>query len=165
MADTRAAVVAEQQSRSAAGRPRTTRVVANPHGSIPERLQYLLEVVRPPGENPVSAAEIARWINEAGGAISSVYVLKILKGERQPALAKLQWLAKFFGVPIGFFLDEEPSKLDVDTLVAQMVQRRITSDPQVLLMKIAQLSSGTQAALNDIIDNLLVAEGKTPAAR
>lgn len=136
-------------------------MTANPRGSIPGRVQHLFEVVRLPGQNPFSAAEVARWINEAGGEISSVYILKILNGERQqPGVAKLQWLARFFGVPASYFLDEEPPELDVEGLIAQIMQRRITSDPQALLMKIAQLSPATQAALNDIIDNLLVAEGK-----
>lgn len=138
-------------------------VAANPRGSIPERLQYLFQVLTLPGEGPFSAAEVARWINDAGGEISSVYVLKILRGERQPSVEKLRWLARFFGVPPSFLLDEDPPELDVDALVAQLLQRRITADPQELLTKIAQLSPATQAALGDIIDNLLRAEGKQPA--
>ena len=143
------------------GRPRAATVPADPRGSTAERLQYLFQNVRLPGEPSFSAAEVARWINGAGGQISSVSVLKILRGERGVSLDKLQWIAKFFDVPVSPLVDEDPPEIDLDATITRLLQRRITGDPQQLLQKIALLSPETQAALGDIIDNLLRAEGKT----
>lgn len=148
------------------GRHPSAKVTADPRGTIAQRLQYLVEHVTPPGQRPFGAAEIARWINESGsGKISSVFVSKILAGERQPSLDKLQLLAKFFGVSPSYFVDDDPAEPDTDALIAQIMQRNITLDAQQLLAKIAQLAPATQAALSDIVDNLLLAEGKAPPAR
>ena len=155
-------VMAEQ--RRHVGRTRVATVKGDPRGSIPERVQWLFETLVVPGRGPFTAAEVARWVDDAGGSISAVYVLKILRGERtKPSLDKLQWIAKFFGIQTAWLVDENPPELDVDALITQLQLRQIRVDPQRLLTKIAELSPATQLALSDIIDNLLRAEGKKPA--
>lgn len=141
-----------------AGPAGRARPVADPRGSVPERLNYLFTAVRPPGRRPLSAAEVARWINDTGGNISSVYISKILTGERrQPSASYLEQIARFFGVPLGTFLDENPPPLDVDELALRIAAR----NPRVqdLMARFLLLSPRSQDALSDIIDSLLAAEG------
>jgi len=111
-----------------------SRRVANPRGTMPERLNYLFQNIRNLDDKPYSAAQVARWINDNGGEISSVYILKILNGERSdPSQRYLKELARFFGVSPAFFW---------------MVRRA------------ARLSPGSRRALSNIIRSLLKAEGK-----
>jgi transcriptional regulator with XRE-family HTH domain len=136
-----------------------TRPAPDRRGSIPARLGYLFATVRPPGGRPYSAAEVARWINDNGGKISAVYILKILSGERsEPSVPYLKDLAAFFGVKLAFFVDDDPPELDGPALYAQVVLR----DPDMLtvITRLSRLSPGSRAALIDVLDALLRAEGK-----
>ncbi|GJF05880.1 helix-turn-helix domain-containing protein [Pseudonocardia sp. D17] len=136
------------------------RRIANPRGTMPERLNYLFQNVRNIDDKPYSAAQVARWINDNGGEISSVYILKILNGERtDPSQRYLKELARFFGVSPAFFWEDEPADLDVD----ELRQRILLRDDlvQSMMLRAARLSPSSQQALSDIIDSLLKAEGKS----
>lgn len=152
--------MAERAERTQAGRPpRRERPKANRRGSVPERLRYLFDTVHAPGRKPYSAAEVARWINSNGGSISSVYILKILSGERtDPSPRYLKQLAQFFGVSPAFFWEDDPPALDGAAQHAKIVLR--SDRVQKMMLKASQLSEASQDALSDIIDSLLRAEGK-----
>lgn len=140
----------------AQGRP-----TANPRGSIPERLAYLFEVIHPPGQRPYSAAEAARAINDHGGKISSVYILKILSGERpDPSPRYLKCIAKFFGVSLSVFYDDDPPELDAHALTLQITL--LNPKLQEIMLRASRLSPKSQNAVRDIIDSILKAEGRTP---
>lgn len=128
-------------------------------GSIPERLNYLFAAVHVPGRRPYSAAEVARWINDNGGSISAVYILKILSGERQePSWQYLTSLAAFFEVDPEFFTSDEPPAVDGETADARIRMR--SDQAQRLLQKATLLSPRSLDALDAIIDSLLRAEGR-----
>lgn len=128
-------------------------------GSIPERLNYLFAAVHTPGRRPYSAAEVARWINDNGGSISAVYILKILSGERRdPSPRYLTSLAAFFEVEPEFFTSDEPPEVDGDTADARIRMR--SEQAQLLLHRATLLSPRSLDALGSIIDSLLRAEGK-----
>ena len=102
------AVMARQADVSAA---RRTRLAPRRTGSIAERLAYLFDVVHAPGTRGYTAAEVARGVRAAGGSISDVYINKLLNGQRgEPSLRYLRMLAGFFGVPLTFFLDDDPRR-------------------------------------------------------
>lgn len=150
-----AAQVDVDESPQASGRTRPT---ADRRGTIPQRLNYLFEVVHAPGVKPYSAAHVAKWINDNGGQISSVYINKILDGDRMnPSTKYLVSLAEFFAVEPSFFLDTNPPELDGATQNVKIIQREPLGQR---LMRALQLSARSQKALNDIIDSLLLAEGK-----
>jgi transcriptional regulator with XRE-family HTH domain len=143
-----------RRRRSTADRPTPDR-----RGTIPQRLNYLFETVRLPGSQPFSAAEVKRWIEDNGGQISSVYILKILRGERtDPSPKYLTSLARYFGVSPNFFWDAEPREIDGPALAAAIIMRN--ENVQSMLVRASQLSPRSQQALSDIIDGLLKAEGK-----
>jgi transcriptional regulator with XRE-family HTH domain len=150
------AVEAQHRDRSP-GRPGV-----NPGDSVPERLSYLFETVHPAGQRPYSAAEVTRAINDGGGKISSVYILKILSGERpDPSARYLKLIAKFFGVSLAYFYDDVPPELDANAMSAQITLRNPRL--QEIMLRAARLSTKSQAAVRDIIDSILAAEGVTDA--
>ena len=92
---------------------RRTRLAPRRTGSIAERLAYLFDVVHAPGTRAYTAAEVARGVRAAGGSISDVYINKLLNGQRgEPSMRYLRMLAGFFGVPLTFFLDDDPAPID-----------------------------------------------------
>ena len=141
---------------------RRTRLAPRRTGSIAERLAYLFDVVHAPGTRAYTAAEVARGVRAAGGSISDVYINKLLNGERgEPSLRYLRMLAGFFGVPLTFFLDDDPDPIDGPGLDLQIRLR----SPQVQAMLVAagRLPESAQSALGDIVTSLLRAEGREPA--
>ena len=110
---------------------RRTRLAPRRTGSIAERLAYLFDVVHAPGTRGYTAAEVARGVRAAGGSISDVYINKLLNGQRgEPSLRYLRMLAGFFGVPLTFFLDDDPGPIDGPGLDLQIRLR----SPQVQAM-------------------------------
>ncbi|GAA4554848.1 hypothetical protein [Pseudonocardia xishanensis] len=149
-------LVATRESEASAQRRRADR-----RGNIPERLNYLFDSVHAAGDKPYSAAEVARWISEHGGSISSVYILKIRNGERlEPNQRFLRDIARFFCVPPTFFIEDDPAEIDGEALNAQILLR--DDLVQSMMRRAARLSRGQQEALSGIIDSLLRAEGKEP---
>ena len=142
---------------------RRTRLAPRRTGSIAERLAYLFDVVHAPGTRGYTAAEVARGVRAAGGSISDVYINKLLNGQRgEPSIRYLRMLAGFFGVPLTFFLDDDPPPIDGPGLDLQIRLR----NPQVQAMLAAagRLPESAQSALSDIVTSLLRAEGREPAA-
>ncbi|MFB9743814.1 hypothetical protein ACFFOU_22090 [Pseudonocardia sulfidoxydans] len=133
--------------------------VANPRGTVPERLNYLFQNIRSVEDKPYSAAQVARWIEDNGGEISSVYILKILNGERnEPSQRYLKDLARFFEVSPAFFWEDEPADLDAGELRERIVLR--DGHLRAMMLRVARLSPGAQQAVSAIVEVLLKAEGK-----
>ncbi|MFC7655457.1 helix-turn-helix domain-containing protein [Pseudonocardia benzenivorans] len=134
--------------------------VANPRGTVSERLNYLFQNIRSIEDKPYSAAQVARWIEDNGGEISAVYILKILNGERnEPSQRYLKDLARFFGVSPAFFWDDEPAGLDVGVLRERIVLR--DGHLRAMMLRAARLSPGSRQAVSVVIEALLKAEGKS----
>ena len=139
-----------------------TRLAPRRTGSIAERLAYLFDVVRAPGTRAYTAAEVARGVRAAGGSISDVYINKLLNGQRgEPSLRYLRMLAGFFGVPLTFFLDDDPAPIDGPGLDLQIRLR--SPQVQAMLAASGRLPEPAQSALGDIVNSLLRAEGREPA--
>jgi hypothetical protein len=152
--------VSVDSERTRLARPRPDR-----RGSYAERLNYLFATIHPADAGPWSAAEVARCINDSGGKISSEYILKLLRGERgEPNPRITEQLTNFFGVSPTFFTDNDPGELDGPALDYQIRVRGIAhrNAMYTMLARASRLSPGSQAALSDIIDGLLRAEGKKP---
>ena len=142
---------------------RRTRLTPRRTGSIAERLAYLFDVVHAPDTRAYTAAEVARGVRAAGGSISDVYINKLLNGQRgEPSLRYLRMLAGFFGVPLTFFLDDDPDPIDGPGLDLQIRLR--SPQVQAMLAAAGRLPDPAQSALGDIVTSLLRAEGREPAA-
>ena len=141
---------------------RRSRVTPRRTGSVAERLAYLFDVIHAPGTRGDTAAEVARGVRAAGGSISDVYISKLLNGQRgEPSLRYMRMLAGFFGVPLTFFLDDDPASIDGPGLDLQIRLR--SPQVQTMLAAAQRLPEPTQAALADIVTSLLRAEGRAAA--
>ena len=80
---------------------------------IAKRLNHLLETVHPAGRGPYSLREVADAINEAAGTrlMSAAYLSQLRTGQRtEPSHSRLAAIAKFFGVDVPYFTDEDTAQ-------------------------------------------------------
>ncbi|RDG39825.1 XRE family transcriptional regulator [Streptomyces corynorhini] len=78
----------------------------------------MFETVHPRGRGPFSNEEVARSVRDSGGDISKQYIAYLRKGERaNPRVHHLEALARFFGVQVAYFLDDESAELTDKKLV------------------------------------------------
>ncbi|MER7507976.1 helix-turn-helix transcriptional regulator [Streptomyces lavendulae] len=90
-------------------------------GVIADRLDHLIKELHPAGKEPFSPREIARRIQEAAQegdpTLTHASISNIRNGTtRNPGVDSLRALAKFFGVPVAYFLDDH---------VAEVTDRRM----------------------------------------
>ncbi|MCX4751218.1 helix-turn-helix domain-containing protein [Kitasatospora sp. NBC_01287] len=80
-----------------------------PRRTFAERLDHLFREVHPDSRGPYSYAEVAQGIKAAGeGAITASGIQQLRTGTRgNPKMATIKALADFFGVPAGYFFDDE----------------------------------------------------------
>ena len=139
---------------------RRTRRPADPRGPLAARLNHLFATVRLP-HREYSAAEVAQWITAHGGRVSAVYILQLRSGDRtRPSDAVLDWLTRFFLVPIEVFGSDDPPDVDAALLSARVAVR---DDAEVrgVLQQFLRLRPGLRVAARAIIANTLATERKS----
>lgn len=74
-----------------------------------ELLDYLFREVHPPSRGPYTYAEVAQGIHDSAGiTISASAIQQLRTGTKaNPKLQTIRALAGFFGVPAGYFFDED----------------------------------------------------------
>lgn len=136
---------------SPAGVPRT----------FAERLDLLFKSAHPSGQPEVGYQEVVDAISRGGGpSVTSSYLYMLRTGRREnPSVQLMQSLARYFNVPVAYFLDDKvaaelASQLD---LLAALRD----SDVQRLALRSHGLSPESRAALSTMIERLRQAEGLT----
>ena len=131
--------------------------------TVAEKLDRLFQVMSPKGR-PYSYQQVADAINsrsaETGVTMSHATIWQLRTGKStDPRLSHLQALADHFGVPLGYFTDDEvAARVDQDLdLVAAL---RDTGVRQVAL-RARGLSPQTLQALTQMIDAARSMEGLT----
>lgn len=78
-------------------------------GTLADRLNFLFAHAHPRFRGPYSSAEVAATINGSReAAVDAEYLDRVRGGrELEPPWPLMQTLAKFFGVPITYFSDQE----------------------------------------------------------
>lgn len=78
-------------------------------GTLAERLNFLFLHAHPRFRGPYASAEVAAAINGSReAAVDAAYLDRVRDGrELEPPWPLMQTLAKFFGVPITYFSDQE----------------------------------------------------------
>lgn len=89
--------------------------------TIAERLDHLFQEIHPAGRGPFSYHEVAQAIREQAGpdgpTVSHGTLQQIRTGAKtNPTVKTLEAVAAFFGVPVGYFLDDT---------VAERVEARV----------------------------------------
>lgn len=81
----------------------------NSERTFAELLDYLFREVHPQGRGPYTYAEVAHGIRETSGLeISASAIQQLRTGKNtNPKMQTIRALASFFGVPAGYFFDEQ----------------------------------------------------------
>ncbi|MET8626592.1 helix-turn-helix domain-containing protein [Kitasatospora sp. NPDC004669] len=124
-----------------------------------DRLDKLFREVHPKGRGAYTYAEVANAIKEAGeGAITASGIQQLRTGARSnPKMATIKALADFFGVPAGYFFDDEVAERTAAEiqLVAAMRDQQIAT----VALRSAGLSTASLKMVHTVIEQARVLEG------
>ncbi|MFC5825881.1 helix-turn-helix domain-containing protein [Nonomuraea insulae] len=122
--------------------------------TLADKLDRLFDTMHPPDRGPYSNEEVASAIRSQGGpTISGTYIWYLRKGEREnPTIKHIEALARFFGVPPAYFLDEEIAS-EVD---AQLSLLNALKDTRVkdMALRVAGLSAESLATIGEVVDRM-----------
>jgi transcriptional regulator with XRE-family HTH domain len=119
--------------------------------SIAAKLDRLFQRIRPPGPAEYSYMAVAEAIRaQQGIPISHTYIWQLRTGRRtNPTVAHLTALARFFGVPVAYFLDDDEARRIDDQLELLRTLRdaRVTE----IAMRAADVSASSREAISEIV--------------
>ncbi|MGW0580430.1 helix-turn-helix domain-containing protein [Streptomyces sp. NPDC002920] len=140
-----------------AGEPKGT---SDPTKRFAARLDQLFREVHPADRGPWTNAEAARAIG-----VSETYIGYLRKGSRDnPTLSQMQALAKFFGVPATYFVDNgegESARADVE-LLAQLKGMGVR---QIALRTLAEMSDDSVTSVLPVMQRLAETQAKEQGPR
>jgi transcriptional regulator with XRE-family HTH domain len=128
--------------------------------SLAGRLDLLFRTKHPAGAAEPSYQEVADALAQAGGPkISSAYLYMLRTGRRaNPHRELLTALARYFGVPVSYFLDDDQDVEDLTGQLQLLVALR-DSGAERLALRAHGLSAGSRQALVAMVEQLRKAEG------
>jgi transcriptional regulator with XRE-family HTH domain len=122
--------------------------------SLADKLDRLFLARRKQGSSELSYAAVAESIGaQQGVAVSHTYLWQLRTGRRDnPTLQHLTAIATFFGVPVGYFLDDEQAeKIDRDLdLLVTLREAGVTE----IALRAADLSRGSRETVSEMITQL-----------
>ncbi|GAB2737350.1 hypothetical protein GCM10027174_08030 [Salinifilum aidingensis] len=121
--------------------------------SFAEKLTHLIQTVHPPDRRPYSYREIETAIKDHPGAMTAAYVQQLANGKQpNPRKNYIEALAWFFGVPVGYFFDDEAARQD-GAGSEGATGRRETEEGR-LVRRLHALSPEHRNAVSTVIDQL-----------
>ncbi|GAA3580022.1 hypothetical protein GCM10022222_76010 [Amycolatopsis ultiminotia] len=133
-----------------------------------QRLAHLIATVHPPDRKPYSYREIAQGVVDLTGVrMSATHVQQLAVGARRdPKRSHIQALARFFGVPVTYFFDDEVAE-QVERQVADVVAWRDTRarDLAQRAMQLSPRDRETVTALMDQLNSYAAGRARTRRAR
>ncbi|NAZ82779.1 XRE family transcriptional regulator [Kineococcus sp. R8] len=127
--------------------------------TLAEKVDLLFRTVHPAKGGEYSYEHVAKAIRDRGGpSISGSYLWLLRKGERDnPTLRHLEALAGFFGVPPGYFFDDDLSDSVQDQLALLALLR--DGDVRKVALRTSGLSRESLQALGEMVDRVRKLEG------
>lgn len=129
-------------------------------GTVARRLDHLFNTVHPGSREPFTYKEVADAINEDAGAriLSPNYLWQLRKGERtEPSHSRLVAIARFFGVDVNYFSDDDVAERTDEQLEFLTALR--DTGVQRIAIRAAGLSPGSLKAILGMIENARQLEG------
>jgi transcriptional regulator with XRE-family HTH domain len=128
--------------------------------TLAEKLDYLFQVVHPKGRGEYTYREVAQAINDAdaGTTISASYLWQLRRGDKDnPTIRHVEALAKFFGVPPSYFLDDAAA----GEITAQLELLAAMRDSEVreIALRASDLSDAALKMIKGLIENTRELEG------
>jgi transcriptional regulator with XRE-family HTH domain len=126
---------------------------------VADKLERLFRTVHPAGRGEYTYREVAEAIRQAGGpTVSPTYIWQLRTGQRtNPSMRHLEALARFFGVPVGYFSNDDTAAR-VDAELDFLAALRDASVRHIAL-RAAGLSPQSLAAISEIIEQIRRLEG------
>lgn len=127
---------------------------ADKGSEIAVKLNKLFEIMRNPGEPPLSNAAAAKAITKATGvSISSGYIWQLRSGiKTNPTVQHLRALTDFFGVPASYLIDRDTDE-KVEAQLA-LVQALRDSGVRDLAMRTSGLTPEAIRSLAAMVDEV-----------
>lgn len=127
--------------------------------SFSAKLNHLFATVRPADGEEASYREVAAAIAEQGGpTISPSYIYQLRSGIREnPTLRHVQALAKYFGVDVAYFTDDDFAE-QTDAQLATLAAMR-DAGVRSIALRAANLSPESLVLVSDMIDVARKMEG------
>jgi ESX-1-secreted protein regulator len=119
--------------------------------SIAEKLDRLFRQVRPAGQAEFSYTAVAEAIRaQQGVSISHTYIWQLRTGRRaNPTVQHLSALARFFGVPVAYFLDDEVARKVDDQL--ELLHSLRDAQVTEIALRAAHVSESSREAISEIV--------------
>lgn len=130
--------------------------------SFAELLDYLFKQVHPDNRGPYTYAEVAEGIQEASGGqgkgLTASAIQQLRTGaKKNPTRHTIKALADFFGVPAGYFVDEEAAhRTRAEIAVLAAMRDR---DVRTVALRANGLSAETLQMVAAVIEQARVLEG------
>jgi len=122
--------------------------------SFAAKLAHLIATVHPPDRGPYSYREIEAAMKDRDlPPISGAYINQLVKERRDnPAMSVVQALAEFFGVPPGYFFDDQITAR-IDAQLEELARWRDT-EARETAERIMQLGPRDRRTVTNLIDSL-----------
>lgn len=133
---------------------------------LARKLNQLFDTVPKPGGGTYSNEGAAQALGELGVSVTAQHLWHLRTGRRDnPSFRLLEGIARLFGVPIGYFSDEEVER-QVSEQMANLASLR-DSGVRSLLMRAQGVSPENVQHLGAILEQIRRMEGldEDPAAR
>lgn len=126
---------------------------SNPPRTLREKVDYLIREVHPRGRGPYTHPEISQATGLSTGVLSALRSGK----NANPTKDTLERLARFFGVPVAFFFDDQTT----DEVTAQIGLLAVMRDNDIahVASRLVGLSRGSIDAVNHMAEQLRKLEG------
>ncbi|GGK82166.1 secretion protein EspR [Sphaerisporangium melleum] len=129
-------------------------------GMLAQRLDHLFRTVHPKGRKPYTLREAAKEINDETGrsVISAAYLSQLRTGEKtNPSHERLAAIARFFGVDVTYFTDDEVAERTDNQLAVINAVR--DNGVRRLALRASGLSPETLQALLSMVEQARKIEG------
>ncbi|MEV0971029.1 XRE family transcriptional regulator [Microtetraspora glauca] len=131
--------------------------------SLASKIEWLIQNRWPSGSRPPrNNVEVAAAISEAAGEeLSSTTIWKLRTGRSDnPQLKTLKALSAFFGVPIGYFGDDEEADATADRVAASSLVGKSGLNREALRALVEMSDGGRQLVADFIISAARLERGR-----
>lgn len=124
-----------------------------------ELLDYLFREVHPPNRGPYTYAEIAQGIGDTSAITISASAIQQLRTgvKANPKMQTIKALADFFGVPAGYFFDDQVAEQTRAEI--RMVAAMRDEEVRRVALRASGLSPSTLQMLTTVIEQARRLEG------
>jgi len=138
-------------------------VADRPGKSLAERLDFLFKTVRQPGTNrEFTFAQVQDRCREMGYKLSDSSIQSLRNGSSvNPTISTLEALARFFGVPATYFLNQDEDETAAVVRDLQLLAAMQDEGIRSIAMRAAGLVPNNREVILQVIESMhAVQEGK-----